>query len=135
MAGNQLMFLLHIDVCLSFSLFPFFSLISIKNSFSFISPYFPNFWPGKCSHHKSNNMKTLSMVSNTIGVECKTVYNQVSNISIICPYKYLNTMFRAALFIIAQNLEIYQTSTIRCVNRGTDVVYPYIGLRPSNKNE
>ena len=30
------------------------------------------------------------MVSNTIGVEYKTVYNQVSNICIICPYTYLN---------------------------------------------
>lgn len=74
------------------------------------------------------------MVSNIIGVKCHIVYNQVSNVSIICPYKYLSTNAHSSL-VIAPNLATTQMSTIGWVNRETNEVYPHVGIVLSNEKE
>ena len=73
------------------------------------------------------------MVSNTIGVEYKTVYNQVSNICIICPYTYLNMSIYSSF--TGNSVKFGSNSKVGWVNRETSMVYSDIRILLSNEKE
>ena len=73
------------------------------------------------------------MVSNTIGVEYKTVYNQVSNVCIICPYKYLNMSVHSSF--TGNSVKFGSNLKVVWVNRETSMVYSDIRMLLSNEKE
>ena len=73
------------------------------------------------------------MVSNTIGVDYKTVYDQVSNICIICPYKYLNMSVHSSF--AGNSVKFGSNLKVGWVNRETSTVYSDIRILLSDEKE
>ena len=87
-------------------------------------------------HKESDTTEQLhftKMVSNTIGVEYKIVYNQVSNICIICPYSYLNMSVHSSF--PGNSVKFGSNSKVGWVNRETSMVYSDIRILLSNEKE